>query len=136
MAILRIEHLGIAVNSNENSARVFRDLFQSEAYKSEQVESEAVNTLFFRVGESKVELLQSLSGEGVIQKYIDKRGEGLHHVAFEVDNIHTEIARLQSLGYRFIHDQPKRGADNKLIAFLHPKDTSGLLVELCQEISG
>jgi methylmalonyl-CoA/ethylmalonyl-CoA epimerase len=134
MAIRRIEHLGIAVNSNAASAKVFRDLLQTDTYKSEQVESEAVETMFFRVGESKIELLQSLSEDGVIQKYITKRGEGIHHVAFEVDNIYEEIDRLRSLGYRFINEQPKQGADNKLIAFLHPKDTSGMLVELCQEI--
>jgi methylmalonyl-CoA/ethylmalonyl-CoA epimerase len=130
----KIEHIGIAVNNLETSIPLFEKLLQTHCYKTEIVESEKVATAFFACGESKIELLQSLEKEGVIRKFIDKRGEGMHHIAFLVDDIVVEIERLKAEGFSFINDEPKLGADNKLICFLHPKETSGVLIELCQEI--
>lgn len=130
----KIEHLGIAVKSLENSIPLYEKLLNTPCYKTESVESERVNTAFFQTGESKIELLESADPEGVIAKFIEKKGEGLHHVAFEVDNIEAEMKRLQQEGFLLLNEQPKKGADNKLICFLHPKSTSGVLVELCQEI--
>lgn len=132
--ILKIEHIGIAVKNIEQSNDLFRRLFGKENYKEEKVESEQVTTSFFIAGETKVELLEATKTDSVIAKFIEKKGEGIHHIAFEVDDIQAEIARLKKEGFIFISEKPKRGADNKLICFLHPKTTNGTLVELCQEI--
>lgn len=130
-----IEHLGFAISNPLEALSIFEKLLNKPSYKSEEVESERVKTHFFRVGESQIELLESTDPEGVITKYIEKRGQGMHHLALKTDNIQEEITRLQSLGFQFINPIPKQGADNKLIVFLHPKSTAGVLVELCQEIS-
>lgn len=132
--MVRIEHIGIAVKDLEKANSLFRKLFGEKAYKEEQVSSEHVTTSFFQVGPSKVELLKADAPESAIAGFIEKRGEGIHHIAFEVDNILDEMKRLRSEGFELINDSPKRGADNKLICFLHPKSTNGVLVELCQEI--
>ena len=132
--ILRIEHLGIAVKDFEQANKLFSLLLGKDAYKSESVESEKVKTSFFKVGESKVELLESTDPSGPIGKFIEKRGEGIHHVAFEVDNIKEMMTQLKAEGFQLLSDEPKKGADNKLVCFLHPKSTNGVLVELCQEI--
>ena len=129
----KIEHLGIAVKDINTTAKIYQDLFQAEAYKEEVVESEGVRTLFFSIGESKIELLQATNPDSSIAKFIEKRGEGIHHIAFEVNDIDSELQRLKSLGYQLIHESPKDGADNKRIAFLHPKSTDGVLIELCEE---
>lgn len=131
--VKRIEHLGIAVKSIEDSIKDFEALLGNDCYKTEIVESEAVKTAFLRVGESKIELLEAIDETSAIAKYLEKNRTGFHHVAFEVDNIEKELKRLQSEGFQLIHQTPKDGADNKRIAFLHPKSTHGLLVELCQE---
>ena len=132
---MKIEHIGIAVKDIEASNELFRVLFNKSSYKVEEVESEGVKTSFFQVGESKIELLQATNENSAIAKFISKKGEGMHHIAFEVENIEFEIDRLQKEGYTLIQDIPKLGADNKKIAFLHPKSTNGVLVELCQEIT-
>ena len=129
----KIEHLGIAVRDLEAANALYARLLGSGPYKTEEVASEGVITSFFRAGPNKVELLQALNTTGPIAKFIEKRGEGLHHVAFAVDDIEAELARLKAEGFELIHEAPKAGADNKWIAFLHPKSTGGLLVELCQE---
>lgn len=129
----KIEHLGIAVTNLEESMKTFEKLLGSSCYKVEEVSSEAVKTAFFHIGESKIELLQATDPNSAIAKYLEKRGQGIHHIAFDVENIYTEITRLESEGFVLIHQSPKDGADNKLIAFLHPKSTEGMLVELCQE---
>lgn len=129
----KIEHLGIAVKDLEASEKIFEDILGSSPYKRESVDSESVITSFFQIGDSKIELLQSTNEHGPIGKFIEKRGEGLHHIAFDVANIHAEIERLTALGYRMIHESPKEGADGKIIAFLHPKSSNGVLVELCQD---
>lgn len=129
----KIEHLGIAVKDLETSNTLFEKLLGTAPYKQEAVESENVITSFFKTGESKVELLQATHPDSAIAKFIEKRGEGLHHVAFDVEDIHAEMARLKAEGFVFINETPKEGADNKLIAFLHPKSTNGMLVELCME---
>ncbi|HRH64943.1 MAG TPA: methylmalonyl-CoA epimerase [Bacteroidia bacterium] len=134
--ILRIEHLGIAVNNMENANRLFTALLGSPSYKVESVESEGVSTSFVKVGESKVELLEAMGEDSPVARFIAKRGEGIHHVAFEVDNIHAMMEQLRDQGFQLLSDQPRKGADNKLICFLHPKSTNGVLVELCQEIRG
>ncbi len=131
--IKKIEHLGIAVVNIEESLRVFETLLGTKCYKIEEVESEGVKTAFLQVGESKIELLEATNPDSPIAKYLEKRGQGIHHIAFEVDNIQTEIERLLNEGFVLIHESPKNGADNKLIAFLHPKSTEGILIELCQE---
>lgn len=131
----KIEHIGIAVKSLVQAVPLYEKLLNTPCYKTESVETERVNTAFFRTGESKIELLESIDPEGVIAKFIDKKGEGLHHVAFEVDDIKAEMKRLQDQGVILLNEQPKKGADNKLICFLHPKSTGGVLIELCQEIS-
>ena len=131
--MLKVEHIGIAVNSLEVSIPLFQKLLNAECYKQEEVASENVLTAFFRKGETKIELLESIADDGVIKKYIDKRGEGIHHIAFEVDNILDEMTRLQEEGFVLLNKEPKSGADNKLVCFLHPKTTSGVLIELCQE---
>jgi len=130
----KIEHIGIAVSNLEQSAKLFELLLGKAAYKEETVESEKVNTLFFELGESKIELLKRLNEDGTISKFIEKRGEGFHHIAFAVDDINEEMERLKIAGFQLLNTIPKKGADNKLICFLHPKSTGGLLVELCQEI--
>lgn len=129
----RIEHLGIAVQNLEESIPVFEALLNTTCYKKEGVASEGVMTAFFRVGESKIELLEATIPDSPIAKFLSKNGPGFHHVAFEVENIEAEIERLQKSGFVLIHDIAKDGADNKRIAFLHPKSTNGLLVEICQE---
>ncbi|MEY3236156.1 MAG: methylmalonyl-CoA epimerase [Bacteroidota bacterium] len=131
--IKKIEHLGIAVSSIEESLKVFETLLGTNCYKIEEVESEGVKTAFLQVGESKIELLEASNQDSPIAKYLEKRGQGIHHIAFEVDDIHAEIERLIKNGFILIHQQPKSGADNKLIAFLHPKSTESILIELCQE---
>lgn len=129
----KIEHLGIAVKSIEDSLKTFETLLGAECYKTEEVESEGVKTAFIHIGESKIELLEATNAESPIAKYLDKKGPGIHHIAFEVDDIYAEIERLTKEGFTLIHTSPKDGADNKLIAFLHPKSTESILVELCQE---
>jgi methylmalonyl-CoA/ethylmalonyl-CoA epimerase len=130
----KIEHIGIAVKNADNSMTLFNALFQGEPYKTEVVESEHVKTIFYQIGPNKIELLESTSPDSAIAKFIEKKGEGMHHVAYEVDDISTEMERLKKEGFQFINEYPKKGADNKLIAFLHPKSTNGVLIELCQEI--
>ena len=130
----QIEHIGIAVRSLATSVPLFENLLNCLCYKTEQVESEEVNTAFFRTGNAKVELLESTGASGPITRFLDKRGEGIHHIAFEVEDILAEMQRLSSLGFTLLNSEPKRGADNKLVCFLHPKTTNGVLVELCQEI--
>ena len=131
-----IEHIGIAVKSLTQSIPVFEALFNSSCYKTESVESEHVNTAFFQLTQgvgTKIELLESSTPDGVIAKFIDKKGEGIHHIAFEVEDIHSEMKRLQEAGFTLLNEQPKLGADNKLVCFLHPKGTHGVLIELCQD---
>jgi methylmalonyl-CoA/ethylmalonyl-CoA epimerase len=130
----KIEHIGIAVHDIEASNKVFTKIFGKESYKSESVESESVVTSFFQVGESKIELVAATNQDSPIAKYLAKNRAGIHHIAFDVEDINAEMKRLQSVGIRTLTDQPKQGADNKLICFLHPNDTNGLLIELCQEI--
>ena len=132
--MIRLEHIGIAVKSLENSNDLFKKLLGEEHYKIEEVASENVNTSFFKIGESKVELLEATSPDSAIAKFIEKRGEGIHHIAFEVENIRAEMKRLEGEGFRILNAEPKRGADNKLVCFLHPKSANGVLVELCQTI--
>jgi methylmalonyl-CoA/ethylmalonyl-CoA epimerase len=132
--MLRIEHLGIAVADLKNAIPLFEQLLNTPCYKTELVDSEGVNTAFFAIGESKIELLEATKPDSPIQKFIDKKGAGMHHVAFEVENIEAEMKRLQALGFELLNPVPKKGADNKLVCFLHPKTTNGVLVELCQEI--
>lgn len=131
--IKKIEHIGIAVKSLETSNILFQKLFGKDHYKIETVESEHVNTSFFILGDTKIELLQATSPDSAIAKFIEKRGEGIHHIAYEVNNIEDEMTRLKEEGFEFIAATPKNGADNKRIAFLHPKSTNGVLVELCEE---
>jgi len=132
--MLKIEHLGIAVKSLEQSNQLFEKLFGKSPYKLEKVESEGVSTSFFMMGDSKIELLEATNPDSAIAKFIEKKGEGIHHIAFEVQDIHAEMKRLQSEGFTLLSEQPKKGADNKLICFLHPKGTNGVLIELCQEM--
>lgn len=131
----KIEHIGIAVKSIEESNQVFEKLFGVPAYKQETVESEGVKTSFFMTGPNKIELLEATNSESPIAKFIDKKGEGIHHIAFDVENIYEEIERLKKEGFIILNEIPKKGADNKLVAFLHPKSTNGVLIELCQEIA-
>lgn len=130
----KIEHIGIAVKSLEVSNLLFEKLFGAPAYKSEEVTSEGVNTTFFRNGPNKIELLEATNPESPIAKFIEKNGEGIHHIAFDVEDIVSEITRLKQEGFIVLNEIPKKGADNKLVAFLHPKSTNGVLIELCQEI--
>ena len=131
--MIRIEHIGIAVRSLKEAIPLYEKLLNSPSYKTETVVSENVNTAFFRQGENKIELLESITEDGVIRKYIDNKGEGIHHIAFEVEDIVEEMKRLQTEGFILLNEQPKEGADNKLVCFLHPKSTGGVLIELCQE---
>jgi len=129
----KIEHIGIAVKDLESSNQLFSLLLNTRPYKNEAVESEGVITSFFQMGDSKIELLAATNPESPIAKFIDKKGEGIHHIAFDVDDIELEISRLQTEGFELINKSPKPGADNKIIAFLHPKSTGGVLVELCMD---
>lgn len=132
--MLKLEHIGIAVKSLETSIPLFEKLLNTQCYKTESVESEQVNTAFFQKGESKVELLESITPDGVIARYLDKKSEGIHHLAFEVADITAEMKRLEAEGFTLLNPVPKKGADNKLVCFLHPKGTNGVLIELCQEM--
>ena len=132
--MLKVEHIGIAVKDFAASIPLFEALLSTKCYKKEAVESENVETAFFKVGETKVELLQSSAVDGVIAKFIEKKGEGIHHIAFDVRDILTEMERLKGEGFVLLNETPKKGADNKLVCFLHPKGTNGVLIELCQEI--
>lgn len=129
----KIEHLGIAVKDINKANETFAKLLGEKSYKQETVESEAVTTSFFQIGESKIELLEATQESSAIHKYLEKNREGIHHIAFDVEDIYAEIERLKKEGFVFINDQPKQGADNKLVVFIHPKSANGLLVELCQE---
>jgi methylmalonyl-CoA/ethylmalonyl-CoA epimerase len=130
-----IEHLGIAVKNLSESEDVFSALLNKKPYKREEVKSEGVITSFFKLAESKIELLQATNEDSPIHKFIEKKGEGIHHIAFEVSDIKKELKRLEKEGFKLIHKTPKKGADNKMIAFFHPKSTNGVLIELCQEIN-
>ena len=130
--IKKIEHIGIAVENPEKSNEIFEKLFGKTSYKTELVESEGVKTYFYKIGESKIELLEATKEDSPIKKFINKRGQGMHHLALHVEDIHSELARLTNLGFEAIEDI-KQGADNKLICFLHPNSTGGVLIELCQE---
>ena len=132
--MLKVEHIGIAVRTLADSVPLFEKLLNSQCYKTEVVESERVNTAFFQKCDTKIELLESIDANGVISKFIEKKGEGVHHIAFDVENIESEMARLKNEGFVVLHDKPKNGADNKLVCFVHPKNTNGVLIELCQEI--
>lgn len=132
--MLKIDHIGIAVRDMANSNELFRKLLGATHYKIETVETEKVATSFFQIGESKIELLEATDPDSPIAKFIEKRGEGIHHIAFEVADIRAEIERLEQEGFVPLNREPKRGADNKLVAFLHPKSSNGVLVELCQTI--
>lgn len=134
MDALRVEHIGIAVKNLEDSNTLFKQLLGIEHYKVEEVASEHVNTSFFQVGESKIELLQATADSSAIAKFVEKRGEGIHHIAFEVEDIEASMADLREKGFRLLNEKPKRGADNKLVCFVHPKTANGVLVELCQSI--
>jgi methylmalonyl-CoA/ethylmalonyl-CoA epimerase len=129
-----IEHIGIAVKDLQASITLFEKILDVKCYKTEEVESEKVRTAFFKKGETKLELLESLEPEGVISKFLNSKGEGMHHIALEVDDIEGEMVRLKGEGFVLLNEQPKRGADNKRVCFLHPKNTNGVLIELCQEI--
>ena len=129
----RVVHNGIAVKRLDVSISLFEKLLNTNCYKTELVKSEQVNTAFFKKGETKIELLESLTADGVIAKFIEKKGEGMHHIAFDVTDIEAEMKRLQAEGFILLNEKPKQGADNKLVCFLHPKTTNGVLVELCQE---
>jgi methylmalonyl-CoA/ethylmalonyl-CoA epimerase len=131
--IKKIEHLGIAVNNLDEAIPLYEKLLQTTCYKTESVSSEGVNTAFFQIGEAKIELLEANNQNSPIAKFLSKRGEGFHHLAFEVDDIEEELARLQKLDFILLHLSPKEGADNKRIAFMHPKSTMGMLIELCQD---
>jgi methylmalonyl-CoA/ethylmalonyl-CoA epimerase len=130
----KVEHIGIAVKDLATSISLFEQLLGSPCYKTESVESEAVNTAFFLQKSTKIELLESSHPEGAIAKFIDKKGEGMHHIAFEVPDIIAEMERLKKQGFTLLSETPKKGADNKLICFVHPKETNGVLIELCQSI--
>ncbi len=132
--MLKVEHIGIAVKDMNESNEVFGKLFNRKPYKMEEVASENVKTSFFQMGETKIELLEATHQDSAIAKFIDKKGEGIHHIAYEVADIHEEMRRLESEGFTLINKEPKRGADNKMVCFLHPKSTNGVLIELCQEI--
>ncbi len=129
----QVDHIGIAVQSLATSLPLFEKLLNTFPYKTEIVESEKVTTAFFKTGDTKIELLESMTDAGVIAKFINKRGEGIHHIAFEVDDINAEIKRLIAEGFEVLNETPKNGADNKLVCFINPKTTNGILIELCQE---
>ena len=129
----KVEHIGIAVKSLENSIPLFEKLLNTECYKTELVASENVNTAFFKTGDTKIELLESTDPNGVIGLFIEKKGEGMHHIAYDVADIRAEMKRLEEAGFTLLNHHPKEGADNKLVCFLHPKYTNGVLIELCQD---
>ena len=131
--MIRVEHIGIAVRNLETAVPLFEQLLNTSCYKTETVESEGVNTAFFQHSETKLELLEATKEESAIAKFIEKKGEGMHHIAFEVADIRAEMQRLSDLGFVLLNEAPKQGADNKLVCFLHPKTTHGVLIELCQE---
>jgi methylmalonyl-CoA/ethylmalonyl-CoA epimerase len=131
--MIRAEHIGIAVKSLSTSIPLFEKLLNTPCYKTESVEAEQVNTAFFRQGETKIELLESTTSDGVIARYLEKKGEGIHHIAFEVQDIAEEMKRLMAEGFTLLSESPKSGADNKLVCFLHPKSTNSILIEICQE---
>ena len=131
----KVEHIGIAVKSLENSNELFEKLLGVPSYKTEEVESEGVKTSFFKVGDNKIELLEATKADSPIAKFIEKKGEGVHHIAFDVEDLEKEIKRLKAEGFKVLNDVPKKGADNKLVVFMHPKSTNGVLIELCQEIN-
>lgn len=130
----KIEHIGIAVKNIDEANAIYSKIFNQLPYKTEEVASEHVSTSFFKVGESKIELLEATNPESAIAKFIEKKGEGIHHIAFDVEDIYSEIERLKKEGFTILNDQPKKGADNKLVCFVHPKSANGVLIELCQEI--
>jgi len=130
----KVEHIGIAVKSLSESIPLFEKLLNSPCYKIETVASEMVNTAFFQTGETKIELLESQEANGVIAKFIERKGEGIHHIAFEVNDLTSEINRLKKEGFTILNETPKKGADNKLICFVHPKSANGVLIELCQSV--
>lgn len=132
--ITKIEHIGIAVNDLKASEDLFKRLFGKKPYKKEEIAAEGVTTSFFKIGEQKIELLKASSEDSPIQKFIEKRKEGVHHIALHVDSIAAEVKRMQGLGFEFISTKPKKGADNKMIVFLHPRTTNGVLVELCEDV--
>jgi methylmalonyl-CoA/ethylmalonyl-CoA epimerase len=132
----KVEHIGIAVRSLADSIPLYEKLLNTTCYKTEEVTTEEVNTAFFKTGDTKIELLESISETGVINKFIEKKGEGIHHIAFDVTDIEFEMNRLKQEGFVLLSDTPKQGAENKLVCFLHPKSTNGVLVELCQEKKG
>ena len=132
--MLKVEHIGIAVKSLQQAIPLFEKLLNSSCYKVEPVETEKVNTAFLKTGETKIELLETTSSDGAIARFLEKKGEGIHHIAFEVKDIVAEMKRLQAEGFVLINTTPKTGADNKLVCFLHPKNTNGVLIELCQEL--
>ena len=132
MNAYKIEHIGIAVKSLARAIPLYEKLLDTPCYKTEEVATEKVITAFFQSGETKIELLESTDPEGVIARFIEKKGEGLHHIAFDVKDIRAEMARLKSEGFVLLNEEPKPGADNKLVCFLHPKTTGGVLIELCQ----
>lgn len=131
----KIEHIGIAVNDIKAANEIYQHLFGYEHYKTETVESEGVTTSFFKCGESKIELLEATKEDSPIANFISRKGEGIHHIAFAVDDIHAEVKRLKNEGFRILNEEPKRGADNKWVVFIHPKSANGVLVELCQDIN-
>jgi methylmalonyl-CoA/ethylmalonyl-CoA epimerase len=130
----KIEHIGIAVKDLNSSIDIYQKLLNTDCYKTEQVASEFVNTAFFKTGENKIELLQATAPDSAIAKFIEKKGEGIHHIAFLVDDILAEMERLHKEGFVLLSESPKKGADNKMVCFVHPKDTKGVLIEICQEI--
>ena len=130
---MKLEHIGIAIKQLNVSIPLFEQLLNTPCYKTESVESEGVNTAFFQTGDSKIELLEATKENSPVSRFIDKKGEGIHHIAFEVENIEAEMKRLSALGFELLNATPKNGADNKLVCFLHPKTTNGVLIELCQE---
>lgn len=132
--MLKVEHIGIAVKGLEQAIPLYETLLNTPCYKTEGVDSEKVNTAFFRQGDTKIELLESTDPGGVIARFIEKKGEGIHHIAFEVTDIEAEMTRLRAEGFTLLNETPKKGADNKLVCFVHPKNTNGVLVELCQEV--
>lgn len=132
--VKKIEHIGIAVSSLKDAGPMYEALLGVSAYKTEEVDNEKVRTLFFNTGPNKIELLESTDPNGVIGRFIDRHGEGMHHIAFEVDDIRSEMQRLKENGFRLLSDEPKRGADNKWVCFVHPKDSCGVLIELCEDM--
>jgi methylmalonyl-CoA/ethylmalonyl-CoA epimerase len=132
--MLLIEHIGIAVKDLSTSIPLFEKLLNGECYKTELVESEQVKTAFFKAGEAKIELLEGMEVNGVIRKFLEKKGEGIHHIAFAVADITLEMQRLAAAGFEFLNETPKKGADNKLVCFIHPRSANGVLIELCQDI--